>query len=511
MRANNLRTLNLKLNRNENRTLIAKPEETKNQPHKLLIPATVFVSVCLCSTLALAAYTRDVYPEKHPPFGHHVNNRKIDRSAFFEQLKDPHTMRAFAGRMRSEVGGQGRNSYIAWAETTFNRAAARKQTLLRVVTGNYFPTHDPGSSNNKEFHDVIREVAYQGTNITNGATGNGSSMVGFGNGPARRLKDGSIWAPGQTAAYGGERFGLEAPDKNWKPKYIDNSGSGLPVVASKEHLTHLALLRNPTMEYLQEKTEEHLIHKASIPPPKILTPADREPQVVGKYPYGLHPVIKESMLLASRHLPLGYKIRFDNASRNSSSVGGYSYHLQHDKLGALAVDIEIIDPKGRHLKNLQSPATFAMYRDFMHWTKKYQYDKFPAWRGKGRWGGYFVSGVAADLMHYDLGPEHGTQAGKWETGLSRQFAHFGKPHDVGRGMGHIASFQLPNPFAAMAEIPMAIAGLADKTVTAGMNRIHHSAVQTSPMRTASITKKKHRPHRMVRIVRDYDDDDFDDD
>lgn len=149
----------------------------------------------------------------------------IDRSQFFDELKDINVVRAFAGRMASEVGGQGKEAQVAWAETTYNRAASRKKTLLQTVTGSYFPTSDPGSSDNKTFHQIIREVAEKGTNTTNGATGNASGMVGFGQGKAVKKDDGSIWAPGQTAQFGGERFGVEGADKNWVPKYVTANSS----------------------------------------------------------------------------------------------------------------------------------------------------------------------------------------------------------------------------------------------------------------------------------------------
>jgi hypothetical protein len=156
----------------------------------------------------------------------------IDRSQFFDELKDINVVRAFAGRMASEVGGQGREAQVAWTETTFNRAAARKKTLLQTVTGSYFPTNDPGSSDNKTFHSIIREVAEKGTNTTNGATGNASAMVGFGQGKTIKKDDGSIWAPGQTAEFGGERFGVEVGDKKWVPKYIEPNKS--TVIVTKQ-------------------------------------------------------------------------------------------------------------------------------------------------------------------------------------------------------------------------------------------------------------------------------------
>lgn len=150
-----------------------------------------------------------------------VPSDRIDRTKFLEELKDPNVMRAFAGRMHTEVGSQGEQAMQAWAETTFNRAAARNKSLLQTVTGAYFPTHNPGSSDKQAYHDIIRRVAKDGTNITKGATGNASGTVGFGWGSTNG---------GQTAAFGGERFGIEKADAKWKPTFLPG-GRQLPPLA----------------------------------------------------------------------------------------------------------------------------------------------------------------------------------------------------------------------------------------------------------------------------------------
>ena len=326
------------------------------------------------------------------------------------------------------------------------------------------------------------------------------------------------------APWTGRKIDINAPLADmagWNPKNFPTDsvvkyrhiGKQLPpelpsnVAEVPEKLPKLAMLDlAPSPKYyaalgiadIMEKEEEKKLNRPTTEErQKMLSAKDRAPQLVGGYPWGLHPVIKNSMLHASKHLPIGYKFRFNNAGRNSSTVGGASYHLKKDRLGHLAVDIEILDPKGRVLRNLRSPAHFAMYRDFMHWTKKYQYDNYPEYRGRGRWGGYFVSGVAQDLMHYDLGPEKGTMAGTWEHGLKPQYAHFGKKGDVGKGMGKIAAFQLPNPFEAVVGIPLAIAGMADRAVTAGHG--HRDVVREDRPRR----KKKHARRQAYY---DHDDD-----
>lgn len=202
-----------------------------------------------------------------------------------------------------------------------------------------------------------------------------------------------------------------------------------------------------------------------IPPkPKQHTFAELPGRIIGRMPYGLHPVLRYSMLEASKLLPTGYHIHFNNAARESSSVGHHSYHLKWDRLGALAVDVEIIDSHGHRIPNIKSPRNFAIYREFMQHTKKMQYEMFPDYRGRGRWGGYFTTGVSQDLMHYDLGPEHETAAGDWEHGLRRSYGYYGRPTDVGRGMGRIAAYTLPSAPGPFAIIP-ALAAVTTLPVT----------------------------------------------
>ncbi|NDE89870.1 MAG: hypothetical protein EB059_01830 [Alphaproteobacteria bacterium] len=126
----------------------------------------------------------------------------VDRSQFASQLRSLDVRLAFAGRLHTEVGSQGLQAQIAWVETTFNRAAARNQSLMKTLSGSYFPTSHPGRSDNPHYHAVIYKVFNEGTNITNGATGNASGTVGFGGGP-------------QMYAANGERFGVEGVDKPW--------------------------------------------------------------------------------------------------------------------------------------------------------------------------------------------------------------------------------------------------------------------------------------------------------
>jgi len=145
----------------------------------------------------------------------------VDRTQFDAQLKDPRVMAAFAGRMASEVGSQGPAAQLAFAEEVMNRAASRNQTIMQALTGSYYPTHNPGRSNNPRYVEAITKAWQEGTDTTYGATGNASGKVGFG------VKGGYYdanrqWvSPNQTVRINGERFGYEQVDlnKGWLAKY----------------------------------------------------------------------------------------------------------------------------------------------------------------------------------------------------------------------------------------------------------------------------------------------------
>lgn len=184
--------------------------------------------------------------------------------------------------------------------------------------------------------------------------------------------------------------------------------------------------------------------------PRGETVADAQPRLTYRGGVsGLHPAIQRSMQEASKLLPPGYSVRVNNAARTGSTVGGGSFHLQRDRSGnALAADVTIVDAVGNDLKNIRSPQTFGIYRDFMQNVKAYQDQLFPQLRDKGRWGGYFVQGVGQDLMHYDLGPRSMMAAGSWEGGLLSQYARYGMPGDIGKGMGSLDRYVLPTSAAA---------------------------------------------------------------
>ena len=110
---------------------------------------------------------------------------------------------------RAEVGGQGADAQQAFMESIFNRASSRGMSLEQTLSNkNYFPqsTFDAAnkyaSQSNPVAYDELLNKVRAGSNISGFATGNASGTVGFAGGP-------------MTYASGGERFGIEGPDKAW--------------------------------------------------------------------------------------------------------------------------------------------------------------------------------------------------------------------------------------------------------------------------------------------------------
>ncbi len=202
-------------------------------------------------------------------------------------------------------------------------------------------------------------------------------------------------------------------------------------------------LKAPIEEEVEDASyyEDAFIHASAPKDRPSASSSVGKSRIIGTYPHGLHPVIRDSMIEASRYLPEGYAIEFLSAHRAGPNQGPHG-KVEPGK-GALAVDIWIVE-NGKRLPNIRAPKNFALYERFMQWTKKIQYERYPAYRGRGRWGGYFATGTPGDLMHYDLEPETQTAAGNWQEGLKLQYVHFGLKEDVGNGMGKIDRFRLPN-------------------------------------------------------------------
>lgn len=149
-----------------------------------------------------------------------IPNTGLGRGRFAKELADPRVRDRLIAYTQAEVGGQGPEAQQAFMETIFNRAIARNQPLAQVLSGSYFPatTHTRaarpvGDTMRASYEPIIGKVM-AGSNITNYATGNASGTVGFAGGP-------------QTAAFGGERFGIEGPDKGWWTR-VGAEGPGAP-------------------------------------------------------------------------------------------------------------------------------------------------------------------------------------------------------------------------------------------------------------------------------------------
>ncbi|OYX87227.1 MAG: hypothetical protein B7Y71_01855, partial [Xanthobacter sp. 35-67-6] len=132
------------------------------------------------------------------------------RSKFDAELANPATLNKLFAMTYAEVGGQGQQAQQALMETLFNRASSRGMTLDQVLSQSaYFPqtTFDSagrvmGSPQLAAQYSPLLSQVRNGSNISSFATGNASGTVGFAGGP-------------QTAAFGGERFGVEGPDMGW--------------------------------------------------------------------------------------------------------------------------------------------------------------------------------------------------------------------------------------------------------------------------------------------------------
>jgi len=149
------------------------------------------------------------YRPTRPTGGDRYPQGAMNRAQFDRELSDPNIMAAFAGRMQTEVGSQGPDAQLAWAETVMNRAASRGISLMAALSGRYYPTPNPGRSNNPAFIKAITKAWQEGTDTTKGSTGNASGSVGFGRGGREIIR------------INGEKFGMEEVDlkKGWMQKY----------------------------------------------------------------------------------------------------------------------------------------------------------------------------------------------------------------------------------------------------------------------------------------------------
>ncbi|MDQ0507414.1 phage tail tape measure protein [Xanthobacter agilis] len=141
------------------------------------------------------------------------------RKRFAKEMEDPEVAARFAGYIEAETGGNGAKAQQAFAESVLNRAASRRQTLRQALDEGYFPgtTHRRASGYMRDprylqKYRKIMDAVLGGSNISNYATGNASEDVQFNKGY-------------QTLESGGERFGVEGPDRGWvgRMKEFDES------------------------------------------------------------------------------------------------------------------------------------------------------------------------------------------------------------------------------------------------------------------------------------------------
>ena len=111
------------------------------------------------------------------------------RASFAQELQDPAVQERFFTLMKAEVGGQGSDAQLAFAETVFNRALVQKKSISGIIsdTKYYAPYQNGGAAYQKaansltnaekqSYNDLITKVQ-NGSNITKGATHAGSGVV----------------------------------------------------------------------------------------------------------------------------------------------------------------------------------------------------------------------------------------------------------------------------------------------------------------------------------------------
>lgn len=143
------------------------------------------------------------------------------RAAFYPELNDPSVRNGLFALTNAEVGGQGPLAQQAFMESVLNRASARGKSLGDTI---YDPNYYPATTFNRMggrmpqqasglYGSLLNDVM-GGSNVAGYGTGNASGTVGFAGGP-------------QTAAYGGERYGVEGKDRSWAQRVAQLSNDGL--------------------------------------------------------------------------------------------------------------------------------------------------------------------------------------------------------------------------------------------------------------------------------------------
>lgn len=143
------------------------------------------------------------------------------RAAFYPELADPGVRNGLFSLTNAEVGGQGPLAQQAFMESVLNRASARGKSLADTIYDrNYYPATTFGRMGGRlpeqtagVYGSLLNDVM-GGSNVAAYGTGNASGTVGFAGGP-------------QTAAYGGERYGIEGKDRDWARRAAQLPNEGL--------------------------------------------------------------------------------------------------------------------------------------------------------------------------------------------------------------------------------------------------------------------------------------------
>jgi len=174
---------------------------------------------------------------------------------------------------------------------------------------------------------------------------------------------------------------------------------------------------------------------------------------------GGDPRLQRIMEETSKYLPEGWRVQLRSGYRPRD-------RRLHGK--RMAIDIDLIDPRGRKLNSYQAPENFRTYQDFAHKARRVQMQMYPELANKFAWGGYFGGRLgkggtygAMDLMHFDIGGKRG-RAGSFEKGLSPAYlktwgitkpSYFGKvpgrpehgPQEVSRDTAIVRSEDYVSP------------------------------------------------------------------
>lgn len=160
------------------------------------------------------------------------------RQRFVKELEDPAKKAWFYSVLEAEVGSQGEQAQIMFAESVMNRIALRNADGIDSIKAYYGPrtqqkmSYSPNEILNNKYDNTIYNTVLQGSNYSNYATGNDqeydvvNKLVPLGRGLGI-----------ETARSGGEIYNIEEADKKRVKAYfgadVDNLGiNNIPSVAS---------------------------------------------------------------------------------------------------------------------------------------------------------------------------------------------------------------------------------------------------------------------------------------